>query len=219
ADHLPLYRQAAIYAREGVELDRSTLADWVGQTSSLLRPLAEALARHGLAAAKIHADDTPVPVLAPGAGRTKTGRLWAYVRDDRPAADGTPPAVLFRYSPDRKGQHPQTHLKGFRGILQADAFAGFNALYGKHIVEAGCWAHVRRKFYDLTQTGPAPLAAEALQRIAALYAIEADIRGQPPDERSTARQARAGPRLAAYKAWLHATISQVSRKSALAAAI
>jgi transposase len=219
ADHLPLYRQSAIYAREGVDLDRSTLADWVGQSSSLLRPLGEALARHVLAAAKVHADDTPIPVLKPGAGRTKTGRLWTYVRDDRPAADETPPAVLFRYSPDRKGQHPQTHLKTFRGILQADAFAGFNALYGKHIVEAGCWAHVRRKFYDLTQAGPAPLAEEALQRIAALYAIEADIRGQPPDERKTARQARAGPRLAEFKAWLQATLSQVSKKSALAAAI
>ncbi len=219
ADHLPLYRQAAIYAREGVELDRSTLADWVGQTSSLLSPLAEALARHVLAGAKIHADDTPVPVLAPGAGRTKTGRLWAYVRDDRPAADETPPAVLFRYSPDRKGQHPQTHLKGFCGVLQADAFAGFNALYGERIVEAGCWAHVRRKFYDLTQAGPAPLAEDALQRIAALYAIEADIRGQPPDRRKTTRQARAGPRLAELRSWLQATLSQVSTKSALAAAI
>src|SRR5690606_18637156 len=183
ADHLPLYRQAQIYAREGVELDRSTLADWVGQTSSLLSPLAEALARHVLAGAKVHADDTPVPVLAPGAGRTKTGRLWAYVRDDRPAADDTPPAVLFRYWPDRKGQHPPRHLKGFCGTLQADAFAGFNARYGERIVEAGCWAHVRRKFYDLTQAGPAPLAEAALQRIGALYAIEADIRGQPPDRR------------------------------------
>lgn len=219
ADHLPLYRQSQIYAREGVDLDRSTLADWVGQTSSLLSPLAEALARHVLAGAKVHADDTPVPVLAPGAGRTKTGRLWAYVRDDRPAADETPPAVLFRYSPDRKGQHPQTHLKGFRGTLQADAFAGFNALYGERIVEAGCWAHVRRKFYDLTQAGPAPLAEAALQRIGALYAIEADIRGQPPDRRRTTRQARAGPQLAELRAWLQATLSRVSTKSALAAAI
>jgi len=219
ADHLPLYRQSAIYAREGVDLDRSTLADWVGQSSSLLRPLGKALARHVLAAAKVHADDTPVPVLAPGAGRTKTGRLWAYVRDDRPAADATPPAVLFRYSPDRKGRHPQTHLKGFRGILQADAYAGFNALYGEHIVEAACWAHVRRKFYDLAQHGAAPLAEEALRRIAALYAIEAEVRGQPPDRRKAARQARAGPRLAAFKAWLEVTLSQVSTKSALAAAI
>ncbi len=219
ADHLPLYRQAAIYAREGVELDRSTLADWVGQSSTLLRPLGEALARHVLAGAKVHADDTPVPVLAPGAGRTKTGRLWAYVRDDRPAADETPPAVLFRYSPDRKGHHPQAHLKGFRGVLQADAFAGFNALYGERILEAGCWAHVRRKFYDLTQAGPAPLAEEALQRIAALYAVEADIRGRPPDQRRAARQARAGPRLSELKAWLQASLSQVSTKSGLASAI
>ena len=219
ADHLPLYRQAQIYAREGVELDRSTLADWVGQTSSLLSPLAEALARHVLAGAKVHADDTPVPVLAPGAGRTKTGRLWAYVRDDRPAADDTPPAVLFRYSPDRKGQHPQRHLKGFCGTLQADAFAGFNALYGERIVEAGCWAHVRRKFYDLTQAGPAPLAEAALQRIGALYAIEADIRGQPPDRRKMVRQARAGPQLAELKTWLQTALSQVSRKSTLATAI
>lgn len=219
ADHLPLYRQSAIYAREGVELDRSTLADWVGQSSALLRPLGEALARHVLAAGKVHADDTPVPVLAPGAGRTKTGRLWVYVRDDRPAADETPPAVWFRYSPDRKGQHPQTHLKGFRGILQADAYAGFNALYGEYIVEAACWAHVRRKFYDIAQAHPAPLAEDALQRIATLYAIEADVRSQPPARRRTTRQARAGPRLAAFKAWLQATLSQVSTKSALAAAI
>lgn len=219
ADHLPLYRQAAIYAREGVELDRSTLADWVGQSSALLRPLGEALAGHVLAAAKVHADDTPVPVLQPGAGRTKTGRLWVYVRDDRPAADETPPAVWFRYSPDRKGQHPQSHLKAFRGILQADAYAGFNALYGERIVEAGCWAHVRRKFYDLTQAGPAPLAEEALRRIGALYKVETEIRGQPPDARRTARRGRAGPQLAALKAWLQATLSQVSTKSALAAAI
>lgn len=223
ADHLPLYRQSAIYACEGVDLDRSTLADWVGQSSSLLRPLGEALARHVLAATKVHADDTPVPVLAPGAGRTKTGRLWAYVRDDRPAADETPPAAWFRYSPDRKGAHPQSHLKGFRGTLQADAYAGFNALYGEHIVEAACWAHVRRKFYDIfydiAQAHPAPLAEDALQRIAALYAIEAAVRGQPPDRRKTARQARAGPRLAAFKAWLEAASSQVSTKSALAAAI
>jgi transposase len=219
ADHLPLYRQAVIYAREGVELDRSTLADWVGQSSALLRPLGEALAQHVLAAAKVHADDTPVPVLAPGAGRTRTGRLWAYVRDDRPAADKAPPAVWFRYSPDRKGTHPQAHLKGFRGILQADAFAGFNALYGERIVEAGCWAHVRRKFYDLTQAGPAPLAEEAVRRIGKLYEIEAAIRGQPPDRRRTVRRARAGPLLAALKAWLQATLSQVSTKSALAVAI
>lgn len=219
ADHLPLYRQSEIYAREGVDLDRSTLADWVGQACHLLRPLGNALAEHVLTATKVHADDTPVPVLNPGAGKTRTGRLWTYVRDDRPAGDETPPAVWFRYSPDRKGRHPKAHLKRFRGILQADAFGGFNALYGERIVEAGCWAHVRRKFFDLAQASPSPVADEALQRIALLYAIEADIRGRPPDRRRSARQARAGPVLAAFKIWLEATLSKVSTKSALAGAI
>ena len=128
-DHLPLYRQSGIYAREGVDLERSTLADWVGQCSALLRPLVERLRQHVLAGEKLHADDTPVPVLAPGDGKTKTGRLWTYVRDDRPAGNETPPAVWFAYSPNRKGEHPQSHLKSFKGILQADAFAGFDALY------------------------------------------------------------------------------------------
>lgn len=219
ADHLPLYRQAAIYAREGVDLERSTLADWVGRTSRLLRPLGEALSRHVTAGSKIHADDTPVPVLSPGAGKTKTGRLWAYVRDDRPAGDAVPPAVWFKYSPDRRGCHPQTHLKGYTGILQTDAYAGFNTLYAQGATEAGCWAHVRRKFYDIQQANASPLAAEALQRISALYAIEATIRGRPPDKRREIRQARAGPRLADLHTWLEATLTQVSTKSALAVAI
>ena len=149
ADHLPLYRQSEIYAREGVDLDRSTLADWVGGASALLEPLVEAVGRHVLTAGKLHADDTPVPVLCPGRGTTKTGRLWTYVRDDRPAASTEPPAVLFRYSPDRKGERPQRHLLSFRGVLQADGYAGFDRLYGETIQEAACWAHVRRKFYDL----------------------------------------------------------------------
>jgi len=141
-DHLPLYRQSGIYAREGVDLERSTLADWVGQCSALLRPLVERLRQHVLAGEKLHADDTPVPVLAPGDGKTKTGRLWTYVRDDRPAGNEIPPAVWFAYSPNRKGEHPQTQLKFFKGILQADAFAGFDALYAKgDILEAACWAH------------------------------------------------------------------------------
>ncbi len=144
ADHLPLYRQSEIYARSGLDLDRSTLADWVGESSRLLAPLVEALRRYVLAASKLHADDTPVPVLAPGAGKTKTGRLWTYVRDDRPCGDSSPPAVWFAYSPNRQGEHPQRHLKEFRGTLQADAFAGFNALYEgapPRIWEAACWAH------------------------------------------------------------------------------
>ena len=180
ADHLPLYRQSEIYARDGVELERSTLADWVGQSAALLRPLVDALGRHVLAGDRVHADDTPVPVLAPGAGKTKTGRLWAYVRDERPYAGAAPPAVLYRYSPDRRGEHPQAHLAGFGGVLQADGYAGFGGLYdGGRVVEAACWAHVRRKFFDLHAGGQSPLASEALERIEALYAIEAAVRGQP----------------------------------------
>src|ERR1700674_3905454 len=173
-DHLPLYRQSEMYAREGVELERSTLADWVGGTSALLAPLVEALRRHVMSATKLHADDTPVPVLAPGNGKTKTRLLWTYVRDDRPAGDATPAAVWFAYSPDRKGEHPQAHREG-------------------RIQEAACWAHVRRKFYDLHVAHPSPVAAEAMERIAALYAIEKEIRGHPVDERREVRGTRARP--------------------------
>jgi transposase len=177
ADHLPLYRQCEIYERQGVELERSTLADWVDGCSKLLAPLVEALRRYVMAAGKLHADDTRVPVLAPGQGKTKTGRLWTYVRDDRPAGDTAAPAVWFAYSPDRGGEHPVEHLRTFRGALQADAYAGFNQLYHDgRIQEVACWAHVRRKFYDLEQAHASPLAREALERIADLYAIEDEIR-------------------------------------------
>jgi transposase len=183
-DHLPLYRQSEIYVRAGVELDRATLADWVGAASALMEPLAEGLREYVMAAEKLHADDTPVPVLQPGLGKTKTGRLWTYVRDDRSAGDAAAPAVWFAYSPDRKGEHPARHLADFRGTLQADAYAGFNQLYEEgRIQEAACWAQVRTKFYDLQMTHPSPIAAEALERIAALYAIESEIRGRPPSER------------------------------------
>ena len=218
-DHLPLYRQSQIYAREGVELDRSTLADWVGGASHLLHPLIEALARHVLTADKLHADDTPVPVLAPGTGKTKTGRLWTYVRDDRPSGDTTAPAVLFRYSPDRKGERPRDHLKPFTGVLQADGYAGFERLFAAGLTEAACWAHVRRKFYDIHLADASPMAQEALERIGALYGIEREIRGRPPEERRAVRQARAGPLLDAFHTWLHSTLAQVSAKSTLAGAI
>src|SRR5580700_6953040 len=162
-DHLPLYRQSEIYAREGVELDRSTMADWVGGVSRTLRPLVEALRGYVLSAEKLHGDDVPVPVLEPGHGKTKTGRLWTYVRDDRPAGSEATSAVWFAYSPDRKGEHPASHLKNYRGILQADGFAGFNRLYETGaIVEAACWAHARRKFFDLHQGHASPVAREAL---------------------------------------------------------
>lgn len=191
ADHLPLYRQSEIYAREGVELERSTLADWVGATSELLRPLQEALRQHVMTARKLHADDTPVPVLTPGQGKTKQGRLWTYVRDDRPSGDTTAPAVWFAYSPDRRGEHPHRHLANFKGTLQADAYAGFNRLYDSgRIQEAACWAHVRRKFFDLQEAHASPISAETLERIGALYVIEREIRGRPPDERQRERQNR-----------------------------
>jgi transposase len=220
ADHLPLYRQQTIYAREGVALERSTLAGWVGAAQELLAPLVDAIGRHVLAAYKLHADDTPVPVLDPGRGRTRTGRLWTYVRDDRPAGDATPPAVWFRYCPDRKGEHPRTHLASFAGVLQADGYAGFNDLYATERVRAAaCWAHVRRKFYDIAQAVGSPIASEALARIAALYEIEAALRGRPPDQRRTERRARAGPLLDQMHGWLSAQLTQLWSRSVLAAAI
>ncbi len=220
ADHMPLYRQSEMYARHGVELERSTLADWVGGTSQLLEPLIESLRRYVTAASKLHADDTPVPVLAPGNGKTKTGRLWTYVRDDRPAGDRAAPAVWFAYSPDRKGEHPERHLREFRGTLQADAYAGFEKLYENgRIQEAACWAHVRRKFYDLQQAHASPVASEALERIAALYAIEKEIRGQPPEERQQVRNARAKPLLDSLRQWFETMLTQLSRKSDTTTAI
>ena len=220
SDHLPLYRQSAIYERAGLELSRSTLADWVGGASHTLAPLVEAVRRYVLEARKLHGDDTPVPVLAPGNGCTKTGRLWTYVRDDRPAGDSAAPAVWFAYSPDRKGDHPQRHLKGFRGTLQADAYAGFNRLYeGGAIQEAACWAHVRRKFYDLHKAHSSPIAAEALERIGQLYAVEEGIRGRAPDQRREIRCARARPLLEAMREWLERTLGKLSKKSDVASAI
>jgi hypothetical protein len=178
--------------------------------------------RHVTDGDKLHADDTPIPVLDPGRGKTKTGRLWTYVRDDRPAGSDDPPAVWFCYSPNRKGEHPRAHLAKFSGTLQADAYAGFNGLYNREknpLVEAACWAHARRKFYDLYTAQASPLAKQALERIGALYAIEADIRGQPPDRRRLIRQARAGPLLADLHGWLQASYSTLSTKSGLAGAV
>jgi transposase len=221
-DHLPLYRQSQIYARTGVELDRSTLAEWVGTLSHLIAPLTDALGKYVMSGTKLHADDTPIPVLAPGTGKTKTGRLWTYVRDDRQAGSTDPPSVSFRYSPDRKAERPRAHLKDFRGILQADAYAGFQELYDRAkepLSEAACWAHARRKFFEVHAATDSPVALEVLERIGALYKIEAQIRGKSPDERRAARQAQALPLLTELHAWLHATVRQASRKSAIASAI
>ena len=220
ADHLPLYRQAQIYAREGVEIERSTMAEWVAGCFRLLDPLVEALGRYVMSTGKLHADDTPVPVLDPGRGRTKTGRLWTYARDDRPAASDEAAAVLFRYATDRSGERPREHLASFSGVLQADAYAGFAHLYKDgRIREAACWAHARRGFYDLHQTTQSPVAFEALERIRALYDIEARIRGKPPDERKAMRQEESAPLLKSLREWLRYTLTRVSKKSQLAQAI
>ena len=220
ADHLPLYRQAEIYAREGAGLERSTLADWVGRSTALLDPLVAALRKSVLSSDILHGDDTPVPVLAPGLGKTRTGRLWVYVRDGRPHGSPQPPAAVFFYSPDRKGDHPKAHLKNFAGVLHADGYAGFNPVFETgSVTEAACWAHVRRKFFDEHATSPSPLTTGALGRIGALYGIEDTIRGQPPNERRRIRQDQAAPLLAQLKAWLEAILPRLSGKSDLARAI
>ena len=219
-DHQPLYRQVQIYAREGVELSESTLGDWVGGVHKLVRPLVEALQRHIFSATKLHTDDTPIAVLAPGNGKTRQGRLWVYARDDRSCGDTTPPAVWYRYSPDRKGIHPQTHLKDYVGILQADAYAGYNDVYKTgRVIEAGCWAHARRKFYDMHVQRPTLITTHVLEQIKALYQIEADIRGKPPDERKAVRKEQATPLVVALHAWLIEQLPKVSRKSVTAEAI
>jgi transposase len=220
ADHLPLYRQSEIYAREGVELERSTLACMVGGCTALLQPLVAAIQRYVVSAYKLHGDDTPLPVLAPGKGRTKTGRLWVYVRDERPMGSDVAPAVWFGYSPDRRGERPQADLKNFTGILQADGYAGFDALYAcGRVSEAACWAHARRKYFELHEDTGSPQALHALQRIAELYAIEKVIRGKPPDERQRLRQEQSAPMLAALKQWMDQTLAATSAKSDLGKAI
>lgn len=219
ADHLPLFRQSEIYARQGVEIPRSTMAGWVGAASDLLSPLVDAIQKHVLAGRKLHADDTPMPVLAPGNGKTKTGRLWTYVRDERPAGEQTAPAVWFAYSEDRRGEHPRQHLKNFTGALQADAYAGFHHLYGNHIYEAACWAHARRKFHDIHLAHASPTTTEALARIGALYAIEDEIRGKPVDLRLSVRQTRARPLLDDLRKWMEKALRSLSSKSETAAAI
>jgi transposase len=219
ADHLPLYRQAQIYARQRIDLDRSTLADWVGRGAWWLRPLHARLLDELRASPKLFADETTAPVLDPGRGRTKTGQLWAYARDDRPWSGPAPPAVAYVYAPDRKAERPVTHLQGFRGILQVDGYAGYRALAEAGQVElAFCWSHVRRRFYEIAAAGSAPIAAEALARIAELYAIEAEIRGRSADERCAVRQQKTKPLIDSLKTWMEAQLSAVSQKSTIAEA-
>lgn len=220
AYHLPLYRQAQMYAHEGVELEGSTMSDAIGGISALLSPLVDALRRYVLAPGKLHGDDVPVPVLSPGKGSTKTGRLWVYVRDNRPAGDMAAPAVWFAYSPDRKGAHPQAHLENFTGILHADAFSGYGPLYQSgEIIEAACMAHARRKFHDLHVEHASPITTEALRRIAELYVIEGEIRGKPPNVRRAVRQEQAKLLLDAMHDWLHESLGKLSAKSETTKAI
>jgi transposase len=223
ADFLPLYRQAAIFARQGVELDRSTLCDWVGRACWWLEPLWRLLHRHVMASTRIFADDTPLPVLDPGRGRTKTGRLWAYAVDDRPWNGSTAPAVVYLYAEDRKGERPATHLAEFRGVLQVDGYGGFKGLLANRppgeIRLAFCWAHCRRRFYDIHQETGSPLAEEVLRRIGELYKVEAEVRGRPPDERRATRHERSKPIVDALHGWLMAQLERVSGRSTLAEAI
>jgi transposase len=220
--HLPLNRQSAVYAREGIELDVSTLADWVGAAAATLMPLVLSIRAHVFAAERIHADDTTVPVLAKG--KTRTGRLWTYVRDDRPFGGRDPPAAVFFYSPDRGAKHPEQHLASYAGLMQADAYAGFNRLYGAGrrpgpIVEAACWAHARRKFFDLARLDKAPIAIEAVARIDALFAIEREINGLTPQERLRVREERSRPLVVALEAWLREQRARVSGQSKIGQAI
>ena len=220
ADHLPLYRQAQIYGRQGVHLDRSTLADWVGRAAWLLGPVHARLLERLKASQKLFADETTAPVLDPGRGRTKTGQLWAYARDDRTWCGPEPPGVAYVYAPDRKAERPIAHLSGFRGVLQVDGYAGYRTLAETGDVHlAFCWSHVRRRFYELAAAGPAPIASEALKRVGELYAVEQDARGRPADERRSERQARSRPVIEALEPWLRAKLDTVSQKGKLAEAI
>jgi len=222
AMHLPLHRQSERFARESVPIEVSTLADWVGAVVAALRLLIQAIEVHAHAARRLHADDTTVPVLAKG--KTRTGRLWTVVRDDRPFGGADPPAAAYSYSPDRRGEHAERFLGSFRGILQADAFSGFGRLYkpGRQsgpILEAACWAHGRRYFFELADLGKAPLAVEAVRRIDEIFAIEREINGRTAEARVAVRFARSRPLVAAFEAWLREHRAKLSSKSDAAKAI
>jgi transposase len=229
--HLPLNRQSDLYAAQGVDLDVSTLADWVGACAATLQPIVTEIEKHILAVSdedhgstmrRIHADDTTVPVLAKG--KCTTARLWAYVRDDRPFGGGAAPAVLLHYSRDRGGEHPERHLASYSGLMQADAYSGYNGLYveGRRpgvIIEAACWAHGRRKFFELAELQKAPVAIEAVRRIDELFAIERGINGRTADERRIVRQERSKPLVDALESWLRAERAKLSSKAPVAKAI
>lgn len=228
ANHAPLYRQAQMLARQGIVIDRSTLASWVGHAAAELKPLWRLLRDELLASTKLFVDETTAPVLDPGRGRTKTGYFWAIARDDRPWGGADPPAVVYSYAPGRGSEHAASLLKDFRGILQTDAYVAYKKVAkppaiegatGEGVILAYCWAHCRRRFFEIAQKRPAPIAREALQRIATLYEIEAEIRGLSADERRAARQLRTKPLLDAMRLWLEQRRAELPRKSPLAEAI
>jgi len=222
-DGLPLYRQAGIIARDGVDIDRASLCDWVGRAAWWLAPISDAIAAHVMAAPVIHTDDTPIGVLSPGRGKTRTGRFWTYVVDERPWSGSRPPAALYRYSPDRKGERPAAHLGGYNGIIQADAYSGYEALTRATsppgIAHAACWAHARRKLYDVHEATRSPIAEEGLRRIAELYAIERAITGMTAEQRLAARREHAVPKLADLRAWMEEQRRRLSSKTALSKAL
>jgi len=218
-DHLPLYRQSQIFGRHGLDIARSTLADWIRAAAWWLAPLRDRLMTHVIAGERVFADDTPLPILEPGRGRTRTGRLWAYARDDRSFGGIAAPAVVFHATPDRTGAWPARHLAGYCCILQVDGYAGFEQLtQGGNVQLAACWAHTRRKFYELHQTG-SPIATEALARIRELYDIDTQIRGLPPDQRRIIRQTHTRPRIEALELWLRQKLVLLPARARLAEAI
>jgi transposase len=219
---LPLNRQSEGFAREGIDLDVSTLADWVGACVAALSPLVELIQRHVLDAARIHGDDTTVPVLAKG--KTVIGRLWTYVRDDRPFGGPDPPAAVYFYSRNRDGEHPRRHLADYSGILQADAYAGFNHLYDPRrkpgsITEAACWSHARRKFFVLADVAKAPLALEAVRRIDAIFDAERALNGVAEDQRLALRKEHVAPVVGELEAWMRSERGRLSRHNDVAKAI
>ena len=214
AEHTPHYRQSEIYRRQGVELSRATLGRWSGAVSELLEPLYDLLRQYVVMPGKVHTDDIPVPVQEPGSGKTRTARLWVYVRDDRNAGSVMPPAVWFAYSSDCKGVHPQQHLSGYSGIQQADAYGGYNALYEEgRITEAACMAHARRKTHDVHVRMPTDITTEALKRIGELYAIEAEIRGSPAGEGLAVRKEKTIPLMQSLYDWTQVQMTVLSRHS------
>lgn len=221
ADHLPLYRQSQILARSGIDIHRSTLADWVGVAAFHLRPVVDRLAEHLKTSTKLFMDETTAPVLDPGRGRTKTGYLWALARDDRSWGGDDPPGVVYFYAPGRHGEHAETFLTGFNGTLQIDGYPGYNRLTkpsrkgGQPIIVAHCWAHARRKLKEVFDRDGSEIAAEGLRRIAEIYAIEKDIRGTSSGQRLSARQVRSAPLVAAFGEWLQAQRLRISAKSRL----